>query len=212
MNNCPSLGPGHPASCLVSGGHDGRRRFNRAFRLTATATCTINTNTVREVPAWSSHRPVQPVADLPAIDAAKSARRSARGRLQPEERFPSVRELSRSLVVNPNTVRPGLHRVGAGGNSNTRPGLGVFVARVGNDLSRKVRRERLRQASTAFSPRPSTWDSRPTRSSRRFRSRSSNINGDRGQYMNPKSCGAGVPPDSSETAGGTPAPQTTGRR
>ena len=28
----------------------------------------------------------------------------ARGRLQPDERLPSVRELSRSLVVNPNTV------------------------------------------------------------------------------------------------------------
>jgi len=28
----------------------------------------------------------------------------ARGKLQPEERLPSVRELSRNLVVNPNTV------------------------------------------------------------------------------------------------------------
>jgi GntR family transcriptional regulator len=33
---------------------------------------------------------------------------------------------------------------------NTRPGLGVFVARPGSDLSRKVRRERLQEAVDRF--------------------------------------------------------------
>ncbi len=70
----------------------------------------------------------------------------ARGRLQPEERLPSVRELSRSLVVNPNTVARVYTELERDGILNTRPGLGVFVAQPGNDLSRKVRAERLQQA------------------------------------------------------------------
>ena len=70
----------------------------------------------------------------------------ARGRLQPEERLPSVRELSRSLVVNPNTVARVYTELERDGILNTRPGLGVFVAQPGNDLSRKVRTERLQQA------------------------------------------------------------------
>jgi GntR family transcriptional regulator len=71
----------------------------------------------------------------------------ARGRLQPQERLPSVRELSRTLVVNPNTIARVYTDLEREGIVHTRPGLGVFVARVGNDLSRKPRRERLREAA-----------------------------------------------------------------
>ena len=50
----------------------------------------------------------------------------ARGRLLPEQRLPSVRELSRQLVVNPNTVarvyteleRDGMLNTGGGGGKN----------------------------------------------------------------------------------------------
>lgn len=69
----------------------------------------------------------------------------ARGKLQPEERLPSVRELSRTLVVNPNTIARVYAELEREGILNTRPGSGVFVARPGSELSRKVRRERLRE-------------------------------------------------------------------
>jgi len=74
----------------------------------------------------------------------------ARGTLQTEERLPSVRELSRSLVVNPNTVARVYGELEHEGVLTTRPGLGVFVARPGSELSRKVRKERLREAANRF--------------------------------------------------------------
>jgi GntR family transcriptional regulator len=74
----------------------------------------------------------------------------ARGKLQPDERLPSVRELSRSLVVNPNTVARVYSDLEREGVLTTRPGLGVFVAKPGSDLSRKVRKERLREAANRF--------------------------------------------------------------
>ena len=67
----------------------------------------------------------------------------ARGRLQPEERLPSVRELSRTLVINPNTVARVYTELEREGVLNTRPGLGVFVAHPKAELTRKVRKERL---------------------------------------------------------------------
>jgi GntR family transcriptional regulator len=67
----------------------------------------------------------------------------ARGRLKPEERLPSVRELSRQLVINPNTVARVYTELEREGVLNTRPGLGVFVAQPKNELTKKVRRERL---------------------------------------------------------------------
>lgn len=70
----------------------------------------------------------------------------ARGRLQPDERLPSIRELSRALVVNPNTVARVYADMEREGVLHTRPGLGVFVARPGSSLSRKVRNERLQDA------------------------------------------------------------------
>lgn len=67
----------------------------------------------------------------------------ARGRLRTGERVPSVRELSRQLVVNPNTIARVYGDLEHDGVLVTRPGLGVFVAPRGSDLTRKVRRERL---------------------------------------------------------------------
>ena len=51
----------------------------------------------------------------------------ARGKLLPEERLPSVRELSRTLVVNPNTIARVYTELEREGSLNTRPGLGVFL-------------------------------------------------------------------------------------
>ncbi len=67
----------------------------------------------------------------------------ARGRLEPEERLPSVRELSRTLVVNPNTIARAYAELEREGILNTRPGLGVFVARPKAELTKRVRKERL---------------------------------------------------------------------
>jgi GntR family transcriptional regulator len=67
----------------------------------------------------------------------------ARGRLQSGERMPSVRDLSRRLVINPNTVARVYSELERDGLLVSRPGLGVFVAAPNSDLTKKSRRERL---------------------------------------------------------------------
>ncbi|WP_254513343.1 GntR family transcriptional regulator [Anatilimnocola floriformis] len=67
----------------------------------------------------------------------------ARGKLAADERLPSVRELSRTLVINPNTVARVYTELERDGVLNTRPGLGVFVAQPRNDLTRRARKDRL---------------------------------------------------------------------
>ncbi len=70
----------------------------------------------------------------------------ARGTLETDEKLPSVRELSRHLVINPNTVARVYSDLEREGVLKIFPGRGVFVAQLGSDLSRKVRQERLREA------------------------------------------------------------------
>ena len=74
----------------------------------------------------------------------------ARGKLLPEERLPSVRELSRTLVVNPNTIARVYTELEREGLLNTRPGLGVFVAEPKAELTKKVRKERLQRLLDGF--------------------------------------------------------------
>jgi GntR family transcriptional regulator len=74
----------------------------------------------------------------------------AQGQLQPEDRLPSVRELSRTLVVNPNTIARVYTELERENVLNTRPGLGVFVATPHSDLTRKSRRERFIELLDAF--------------------------------------------------------------
>ena len=61
------------------------------------------TSTVSEVPVEFT---IDPSSRLPIRRQLSNQIREAvaRGKLRPEQRLPSVRELSRSLVVNPNTV------------------------------------------------------------------------------------------------------------
>jgi GntR family transcriptional regulator len=75
---------------------------------------------------------------------------SARGRLRPGSRLPSVRVLSRELVVNPNTVARAYTELEREGVLNTRQGLGVFVAEPQAELSAAARRERLQAALDRF--------------------------------------------------------------
>ena len=74
----------------------------------------------------------------------------ARGKLQPDERLPSVRELSRTLVVNPNTIARVYTELEREGMLNTRPGLGVFVAQPKAELTKKVRKERFQELLDGF--------------------------------------------------------------
>jgi GntR family transcriptional regulator len=74
----------------------------------------------------------------------------ARGRLKPGSRLPSVRVLSRELVVNPNTVARVYTELEREGVLNTRPGLGVFVAEPQADLSAAARRQRLAEIIDVF--------------------------------------------------------------
>ncbi len=67
----------------------------------------------------------------------------ARGELQPEVGLPSVRQLSRDLVVNPNTVARTYTELEREGLLVSRPGRGLFVAQPRSDLTRAARERRL---------------------------------------------------------------------
>jgi GntR family transcriptional regulator len=67
----------------------------------------------------------------------------ARGDLTPEQQLPSVRQLSRDLVVNPNTVARAYTELERDGLLNNRPGRGVFVAESKAELTKEARRRRL---------------------------------------------------------------------
>lgn len=67
----------------------------------------------------------------------------ARGDLRPDERLPSVRQLSQDVVVNPNTVARAYAELERQGVVVTRQGLGVFVAQPKNELTKAVRERRL---------------------------------------------------------------------
>jgi ABC-2 type transport system ATP-binding protein len=67
----------------------------------------------------------------------------ARGELKPEESLPSVRQLSRDLVINPNTVARAYTELERDGLLVSRPGRGIYVAQPRNDLTRAARDRRL---------------------------------------------------------------------
>ncbi len=67
----------------------------------------------------------------------------AQAELVPGDRLPSLRELSRTLVVNPNTIARAYSELERDGILNSRPGLGVFVAEPKTELRKKVCRDKL---------------------------------------------------------------------
>jgi GntR family transcriptional regulator len=95
---------------------------------------------------------VDPTSRVPIyrqlIDQIRQA--VARGRMRAGVRLPSVRVLSRELVVNPNTVARAYTELEREGVLNTRPGLGVFVAEPQAELTNSARRERLCEAIDRF--------------------------------------------------------------
>ena len=67
----------------------------------------------------------------------------ARGDLKAQEQLPSVRHLSRDLVVNPNTIARAYTELEREGLLISRPGRGIYVAQPRNDLTRAARDRRL---------------------------------------------------------------------
>src|SRR3954471_21256026 len=67
----------------------------------------------------------------------------ARGDLKPQEQLPSVRQLSRDLVINPNTVARAYTELEREGLLSNRPGKGVFVAEPKDELTEDARLQRL---------------------------------------------------------------------
>ncbi len=67
----------------------------------------------------------------------------ARGELQPEAGLPSVRQLSKDLVINPNTVARAYTELEREGLLVSRPGRGIYVAQPRMELTRAARDRRL---------------------------------------------------------------------
>jgi GntR family transcriptional regulator len=67
----------------------------------------------------------------------------AQGRLSAGEQLPSVRDLSRTLVVNPNTIARAYTELERDGVLHTRQGKGVFVAVPSSDLTKSARKKKL---------------------------------------------------------------------
>lgn len=70
-----------------------------------------------------------------AVYAAKKALIS--GQMRPGEPFPSVRSLSRTLKINPNTAHKVIARLTAEGLLEVKPGIGTIVAHSGFEDSTK---------------------------------------------------------------------------
>ncbi len=67
----------------------------------------------------------------------------ATGRLSHGQQLPSVREMSRMLVVNPNTIAKAYTELERDGVLHTRKGVGVFVATPNSELTKSARKKRL---------------------------------------------------------------------
>ena len=79
---------------------------------------------------------------LPGIPIYKQVVYSARkaivsGQLSAKDRFPSVRELSKSLKINPNTAQKVVTALINEGLLEVNPGIGTFVTNDVRDLKRK---------------------------------------------------------------------------
>jgi len=71
------------------------------------------------------------------------------GRLKPGDRLPSVRELAKELVINPNTIARAFRELEGEGVTLSRRGSGTFVAERKVVLKAEERRRRLREALEA---------------------------------------------------------------
>jgi GntR family transcriptional regulator len=88
---------------------------------------------------------INPASRLPIYEQLVRQVREAiaRGDLKTDDRLPPVRNLSRDLVVNPNTVARAYSELARDGLVSNRPGRGVFVAGTKPELTNEARQQRL---------------------------------------------------------------------
>jgi GntR family transcriptional regulator len=88
---------------------------------------------------------IQPNSELPIFGQIVEQVRQgiARGALAPGERIPTVRDLARELLVNPNTVSKAYQQMERDRLIVTRRGAGTFIAPLGCDLKREERERQL---------------------------------------------------------------------
>jgi GntR family transcriptional regulator len=77
------------------------------------------------------------------VDSVKAA--VARGRLRPGDQHPSVRELARELVINPNTIAKAFRTLETDGVTYSRRGAGTFIAERRTVYSAEERERRFRE-------------------------------------------------------------------
>jgi GntR family transcriptional regulator len=65
----------------------------------------------------------------------------AMGRLEKDEKLPTVRQLATQLAINPNTIAKAYRQLEQEGIIVTKPGSGAFVANLDSGLSRAVKKK-----------------------------------------------------------------------
>jgi GntR family transcriptional regulator len=73
------------------------------------------------------------------IDQVK--RDIALGRLDMDEKLPTVRQLAGQLAINPNTIAKAYQQLEREGIITTRPGSGAFVANLDSNLNNSVKKK-----------------------------------------------------------------------
>jgi GntR family transcriptional regulator len=81
----------------------------------------------------------------------------ARGRLEPGEQLPTVRQLAVDLSVNPNTVVRAYRQLEIEGVLETQQGLGTFVGRKRPEIDELERQRMLDQIVTDLLARASSY-------------------------------------------------------
>jgi len=65
----------------------------------------------------------------------------ALGRLNKDEKLPTVRQLAKQIALNPNTIAKAYRQLEQEGIIVTKPGAGAFIANLDSNLSRAVRKK-----------------------------------------------------------------------
>lgn len=76
-------------------------------------------------------------------------REIATGRMKPDDRLPSVRDLAKELVINPNTIARAYQALEAEGVTYSRRGAGTFIAATKPSATAAERRRRFKDAIEA---------------------------------------------------------------
>ena len=91
-----------------------------------------------------------------------------KGQLKPGSRFPSVRQLSQELRINPNTAHKIVAHLTAEGLLAVQPGIGTVVQKAAPRLARATEPRCSRTTSSVSSSRPRDFPSRFRKSPARW--------------------------------------------